>query len=50
MAVFINGLPDADTEIELVPTSGGGLKPETELGQLSKFIKEFNDQFGNIEV
>jgi len=41
-------LPDADAEIEAVPTSGGGRKPEPELDQLSNIIKAFNDQFGNI--
>ena len=41
-------LPDADAEIEPVPTSGGGRKPEPELDQLSNILKTFNDQFGNI--
>ena len=41
-------LPDADAEIEPVPTSGGGYKPEPELDRLSNIIKAFNDQFGNI--
>ena len=41
-------LPDADAEIEPVPTSGGGRKPEPELDRLSNIIKTFNDQFGNI--
>jgi type I restriction enzyme R subunit len=41
-------LPDADAEIEPVPTSGGGHKPEPELERLSKILKTFNDQFGNI--
>jgi type I restriction enzyme R subunit len=41
-------LPDADAEIEPVPTSGGGRKPEPELDQLSNILKSFNDQFGNI--
>ncbi len=41
-------LPDADAEIELVPTVGGGHKPEPELDRLSNIIKAFNDQFGNI--
>jgi len=41
-------LPDADAEIEPVPTSGGGRKPEPELDRLSNIIKAFNDQFGNI--
>jgi type I restriction enzyme R subunit len=41
-------LPDADAEIEPVPTVGGGHKPEPELDLLSNIIKAFNDQFGNI--
>ena len=42
-------LPDADAEIEPVPTSGGGRKPEPELDRLSNIIRAFNDQFGNIK-
>ncbi len=41
-------LPDADAEIEPVPTTGGGNKPEPELDRLSNILKTFNDQFGNI--
>jgi type I restriction enzyme R subunit len=41
-------LPDADAEIEPVPTSGGGRQPEPELDRLSNILKTFNDQFGNI--
>ncbi|MEW6216454.1 MAG: type I restriction endonuclease subunit R [Candidatus Bipolaricaulota bacterium] len=41
-------LPDADGEIEPVPTTGGGRLPEPELDRLSNIIKAFNDQFGNI--
>jgi type I restriction enzyme R subunit len=41
-------LPDADAEIDPVPTSGGGAKPEPELDRLSNILKTFNDQFGNI--
>jgi len=41
-------LPDEDAEIEPVPTSGGGGKPEPELDLLSNILKAFNDQFGNI--
>jgi type I restriction enzyme R subunit len=41
-------LPDADAEIEPVPTVGGGHKPEPELDRLSNIIRAFNDQFGNI--
>ena len=42
-------LPDADAEIEPVPTTGGGGKPEPELDNLSNILKTFNDQFGNID-
>jgi len=42
-------LPDADAEIEPVPTAGGGRKPEPELDVLSTILKTFNDQFGNIQ-
>jgi type I restriction enzyme R subunit len=41
-------LPDQDAEIEPVPTSGGGHRPEPELDRLSNILKTFNDQFGNI--
>jgi type I restriction enzyme R subunit len=41
-------LADEDAEIEPVPTSGGGHKPEPELDRLSNIIKSFNDLFGNI--
>jgi type I restriction enzyme R subunit len=41
-------LPDADAEIEPVPVSGGGRKPEPELDLLSNIIRSFNDLFGNI--
>lgn len=41
-------LPDTDAEIEPVPTSGGGRKAEPELDRLSKILRMFNDQFGNI--
>ncbi len=41
-------LPDADAEIEPLPTAGGGRKPEPELDRLSNILKTFNDQFGNI--
>ncbi|MEB2296505.1 MAG: type I restriction endonuclease subunit R [Ignavibacteria bacterium] len=42
-------LPDSDGEIEPVPTSGGGMKPEPELDLLSNIIRSFNENFGNIE-
>lgn len=41
-------LPDEDAEIEPVPTTGGGHKPEPELDRLSNILKAFNDQFGNV--
>ncbi len=42
-------LPDEDAEIGPAPTDGGGQKPEPEMDRLSNIIREFNDQFGNIE-
>ena len=42
-------LPDKNSEIGPVPTSGGGRKPEPELDHLSNIIKAFNDQFGSID-
>jgi len=42
-------LPDEDSEIAPIPTSGGGRKPEPELDALSNIIKAFNDRFGNID-
>ena len=39
-------LPDADAEIEPVPTTGGGGKPEPELDLLSNIVREFNDLWG----
>lgn len=41
-------LPDEDAEVEPMPTSGGGIKPEPEIDYLSNILKSFNDQFGNI--
>jgi type I restriction enzyme R subunit len=41
-------LADADGQIEPVPATGGGRKPEPELDRLSNILKAFNDQFGNI--
>ena len=40
-------LPDADAEIEPVPTAGGGGKAEPELERLSNILRAFNDLFGN---
>jgi type I restriction enzyme R subunit len=42
-------LDDEDKEIDPVPTSGGGRKPEPELDLLSNILKAFNDLFGNIK-
>ncbi|MGO0122318.1 type I restriction endonuclease subunit R [Desulfothermobacter acidiphilus] len=41
-------LADADAEIEPIPATGGGRKPELELDRLSNIIKAFNDLWGNI--
>lgn len=41
-------LEDKDAEVDPVPTSGGGRKPEPELDHLSNIIKTFNDLFGNV--
>ena len=46
-AVKVQSL-DVDAEIEPVPTSGGGHKPEPELDLLSNIVKAFNDMFGNV--
>ena len=42
-------LPDEDAEIDPVPTIGGGHIPEPELDLLSNILKNFNDQFGNVD-
>ena len=47
-ATMAIALPDANAEIEPVPTSGGGRKPEPELDKLSNIVKAFNDQFGGL--
>ena len=47
-AVIHVQLVDKDAEIEPVPTTGGGSRPEPELDRLSNILKTFNDQFGNI--
>jgi len=47
-ATLAIALPDADAEIEPVPTSGGGHKAEPEMDKLSNIIKAFNDQFGGL--
>ena len=47
-ATMAIALPDADAEIEPVPTSGGGRKIEPELDNLSNILKAFNEQFGGL--
>lgn len=47
-ATLAIALPNEDAEIEPVPASGGGRKPEPELDKLSNIIKAFNDQFGGL--
>ncbi|MBM4310420.1 MAG: type I restriction endonuclease subunit R [Deltaproteobacteria bacterium] len=41
-------LANEDAEIEPVPTSAGGHKPEPELDRLSNILKSFNEQFGTL--
>lgn len=41
-------LADNDAEIEPVPTSAGGRKPEPELDRLSNILQAFNDQYGTL--
>lgn len=48
-ATMAIALPDADAEIEPVPTEGGGRKQEPEIDYLSNIVNAFNEQFGNIE-
>ena len=47
-ATLAIALPDADAEIEPVPTSGGGRKPEPELDRLSNIVKAFNEQYAGL--
>lgn len=47
-ATMAIALPDADAEIEPVPMSGGGHKPEPEMDKLSNIVKAFNEQFGSL--
>ena len=47
-ATMAIALPDADAEIDPVPTSGGGQLSEVEMYKLSNIIKAFNDQFGGL--
>jgi type I restriction enzyme R subunit len=41
-------IEDKDAEIEPVPATGGGKKPEPQLDRLSNILKTFNDQFGTL--
>lgn len=41
-------LPDKNAEIEPIPVSGGGRKPEAKLDRLSNILKGFNEQFGTL--
>ena len=41
-------LPDEDAEVDPVPTSGSGHRPDPELDRLSNIISQFNDLFGDI--
>jgi len=47
-ATMAIALPDANAEIEPVPTSGGGHKADPEMDKLSNIVKAFNDQFGGL--
>lgn len=41
-------LEDSNAEIDPIPTSAGGFRPEAEIDQLSNIIRAFNDTFGKI--
>ena len=41
-------LPDEEAEIDPVPVSGVGQRPEPEMDRLSNILTVFNDHFGNI--
>ncbi|HNR55887.1 MAG TPA: type I restriction endonuclease subunit R [Flavobacteriales bacterium] len=41
-------LPDQDTEIDPIPTSAAGRRPDPTLDRLSVIIQAFNDNWGNI--
>ena len=43
------GLADEEGEVDPVPTSAGGGRPDPELDLLSLILKEFNDRFGDVE-
>ena len=42
-------LADADAEIDPVPASGGGHRPEAERDLLSNIVATFNEQWGNVD-
>jgi len=44
-ATIAIALPDANAEIEPVPTSGVGHKPEPEMDKLSNIVNEFNQRY-----
>ena len=48
-ATMAVALADEDAEIDPVPVSTTGMKPEPEVDLLSSIVRAFNDQFGNIE-
>src|SRR5207244_3595352 len=41
-------LPDENAELEPIPATPGGRRPETEIDRLSNILKTFNEHFGNI--
>ncbi|CAK0775331.1 type I restriction enzyme, R subunit [Gammaproteobacteria bacterium] len=47
-ATMAIALPDANAEIEPVPTSSSGRKAEPELDKLSNIVKQFNDLYGGL--
>ncbi len=47
-AVMRIALADEDMEIDPVPGTGGGGKPEPELDRLSNILKSFNEHFGTL--
>ena len=48
-ATMAVALADEDAEIDPVPVSTAGMKPEPEVDLLSTIVRAFNDQFGNIK-
>lgn len=44
-ATLAIALPDANSEIEPIPVSAGGRKPEPELDRLSNIVNEFNQRY-----